>query len=167
MQIKYVLPFLFLISCSSSVEKKNVPQAKEFSKGEIILASKLLDNIFDKQMAPIECVKDLDEAELLLRTLTPRLEIAQDDVEAQLDDPKEIDTLIESCSADCTCGYIDELMKEHQVELTKKQRKSLSQKASDKELSRCLNYAQTTFCQSDLYKTLNEEKKDFSYEENP
>ena len=166
MQIRYVIPFIFLISCSSSVVK-NTPSPKEFSKGEILLASKLLDKIFDKQMAPIECVKDPDEAELLLRTLTPRLETAQDDVEALLDGPEEINTLIESCTADCTCGYIDELMKEHQVELTKKQRKSLSQKASDKELSRCLNYAQTTFCQSDLYKTLNEEKKDFSYEENP
>ena len=166
MQIRYVIPFIFLISCSSSVVK-NIPSPKEFSKGEVLLASKLLDKIFDKQMAPIECVKDPDEAELLLRTLTPRLETAQDDVEALLDGPEEINTLIESCTADCTCGYIDELMKEHQVELTKKQRKSLSQKASDKELSRCLNYAQTTFCQSDFYKTLNEEKKDFSYEENP
>jgi hypothetical protein len=166
MQIRYVIPFIFLISCSSSVVKY-IPSPKEFSKGEVLLASKLLDKIFDKQMAPIECVKDPDEAELLLRTLTPRLETAQDDVEALLDGPEEINSLIESCTADCTCGYIDELMKEHQVELTKKQRKSLSQKASDKELSRCLNYAQTTFCQSDLYKTLNEEKKDFSYEENP
>ena len=166
MQIRYVLPFLFFISCSSTVVK-NAPPAKEFSRGEIILANKLLDKIFEKQMAPIECVNDPDEAELLLRTLTPRLEVAQDDVEALLDGPTEIDTLIESCTADCTCGYIDELMKEHQVELTRKQRKSLLQKASEKELSRCLNYAQKTFCQSDLYKALNEEKKDFNYEENP
>jgi hypothetical protein len=166
MQIKFIILLIFLISCSSSINQK--PKAiKEFSQGEVILASKLLDKIFDKQMAPIECVKDVDEAELFLRTLTQRLELAQDDIEAQLDEPKEIDKLIENCQSDCTCGYVDELMKEHQVDLTKKQRKTLTQKTSEKELSRCLNYAQTTFCQSELFKTLNEEKKEFSYEESP
>ena len=142
-------------------------RSKEYSKGEIILASKLLDKIFDKQMAPIECIKDTDEAELLIRTLTPRLEVVQDDIEAQLDEPNEIEKLIKKCQDDCTCGHLDEIFKEHQVELSKAQKKAMKEKASEKEMSRCLNFAQTTFCQSELYKSLNEEKKDFSFEESP
>ena len=142
-------------------------RSKEFSKGEIILASKLLDKIFDKQMATIECIKDTDEAELLIRTLTPRLEVVQDDIEAQLDEPNEIEKLIKKCQDDCTCGHLDEIFKEHQVELSKVQKKAMKEKASEKEMSRCLNFAQTTFCQSELYKSLNEEKKDFSFEEIP
>lgn len=165
MPVRFLL-LLFLLSCSTN-ESTVVDRTKEFSEGEVILAGKLLDKIFDKQMASIECIKDSDEAELLIRTLTPRLEIIQDDIEAQLDEPQEIEKLIKKCQNDCTCGYLDEVFKEHQVELSKSQKKTMKDKASEKEMSRCLNYAQTTFCQSELYKSLNEEKKDFSFEENP
>jgi hypothetical protein len=160
------LILFFLLSCSTK-ETPMKDRSKEYSKGEIILASKLLDKIFDKQMAPIECIKDTDEAELLIRTLTPRLEVVQDDIEAQLDEPNEIEKLIKRCQDDCTCGHLDEIFKEHQVELSKAQKKAMKEKASEKEMSRCLNFAQTTFCQSELYKSLNEEKKDFSFEESP
>ncbi len=156
---------LFILSCTTKAPT-TIDRPREFSQGEVILASKLLDKIFDKQMAPIECVNDTDEAELLIRTITPRFEIVQDDIEAQLDEPQEIDKLIKKCQGDCTCGYLDEIFKEHQVELSKTQKKAMKEKASEKEMSRCLNYAQTTFCQSELYKSLNEEKKDFSFEEN-
>lgn len=166
MQIRFIFTLLLFFSCSTDVVKRT-NDSRDFSEGEVILTNDLLVKIFDKQMAPIECVKDIEEAELLLRTLTPRFEIVQDNIEANLDDQNEIDSMIKRCQSECTCGHLDEIFKEHQVELTKGQKKDIFQKASEKELSRCLNFAQTTFCQSDLYKTLNEEKKEFNFEENP
>jgi hypothetical protein len=95
------------------------------------------------------------------------MEIVQDDMEAMLDDPKQVDQLIKTCEQNCTCGFVDELLREHLVNLTKAQRKMMTAKKTDKELSRCLNYVQTTFCQSELYRTLDSEKSDFSFEEAP
>ncbi len=141
--------------------------AKEFSRGEIILATELLTRIFDQQMAPLACVADTDEAQLLLRTLRPRMEVVIDDMEALLDDTKEIDQLIRSCDQNCTCEYVDELLREHLVNLSKSQRKLLTVKKSDKELSRCMNFVQSTFCQGELFNTLDKEKSDFSFEEAP
>lgn len=168
----YKLLFLIIVtSCSyfsfnPPVEEQ--PQMhQKFSSGEIILANELLNYIFDQQMAPIECVPNTDEAGLLLRTLRPRIELVQDDIEASLDDDKLVDKLVNTCHENCICHYVDDLLKEHQVVLTKEQTKSLNIKKSQKELSRCLNYAQSTFCQSELYKELNQEKKDFSFEEMP
>jgi hypothetical protein len=170
---KIVIIF-FLAACSSVPEtevKKSVPAPataqKEFSRGELILGTQLLTKIFDQEMAPLECVPDTDEAGLLLRTIRPRMEIVQDDMEAALDDPKEVENLIKTCEQNCTCGYVDELLREHQVSLSKAQRKALMTKRTDKELARCLNYVQSTFCQSELFKTLNIEKEDFSFEEAP
>lgn len=165
---------LFLTACSSSPEKvktqkptseetpKIIP--KNFSRGELILGTELLTKIFDGEMSPIECVPTTDEAELLLRTIRPRMEVAQDDLEAMMDDLEAVDDLIKTCDQNCTCGFIDELVREHLVNLTKNQRKILNSKKSDKELSRCMNFVQTTFCQSELYKTLNHEKSEFTFE---
>ncbi len=166
-----VLLILFLVSCSSP--EKSVPKAvpvvkdniKEFSRGELILATQLLTKIFDGEMSPLECVPDRDEASLLLRTIHPRMEIVEDDIEAQLDRPGEVDELIKTCDQNCTCGHIDDLFREHQVQLSKNQKKILNAKKNDKELNKCLNYEQTTFCQGELYKTLEKEKADFSFEE--
>jgi hypothetical protein len=62
---------------------------------------------------------------------------------------------------------VDELIREHLVNLSKSQRKLLTAKQTDKELVRCMNFVQTTFCQSELYTTLDKEKSDFSFEEAP
>jgi hypothetical protein len=174
---KNLAALLLLTACAMTAQKAPVltppaaetaaAPAKEFSWGEIILATELLTRIFDQQMAPLECVPDTDEAQLLLRTVRPRMEIVMDDMEAMLDDPKEVDQLVKTCDQNCTCGYVDELLREHLVNLTKSQRKTITAKKSDKEIARCMNYVQTTFCQSDLYKTLNKEKADFSFEEGP
>lgn len=137
---------------------------REFSRGELILGTELLTKIFDGEMSPISCVPSSDEAELLLRTIRPRMEIAQSDMEAMMDKPQEVDNLIKTCDQNCTCGYVDELIREHLVNLTKAQRKLLNSKKTDKELVRCLNYVQSTFCQSELYKTLNKEKSEFTFE---
>lgn len=162
-----VLLLSFLAACSSVERSKTVAPtpAKEFAQGEVILATQLLTKIFDQEMAPLACVPDTAEASLLLRTIQPRMDLAQDDLEAKLDSSSEIDQMIENCEKDCTCSFVEELFREHQVTLTKAQSKSFTKKKAAKDLNRCLSYIQGTFCQSDLYKTLNEEKKDFSFDE--
>lgn len=164
---------LSLFSCShqpttqkdSEVQVISSTPPKDFSKGELILATRLLMKIFDKEMSPLACVPDTDEAQLLLRTIRPRMEVVEDDLEASLDDAQEVQKLVESCEKDCTCFYLDELLREHQVVLTKKQKITLNPAKLDKEAARCMNFAQTTFCQGELYQELNKEKVDFSYEE--
>lgn len=164
MLIKLMLPIL-LLSCSM-VETPVKPHApKEFSRGEVILSSQLLTKIFDQEMAPLKCVPDLDEAALLLRTLNPRLEIVQDDLEAMLDNQDEVKSLIETCDQNCTCSFIDDLLREHLVVLDKDVRVKLDKKKQQKDLASCLNYSRTTFCSSEIYQELNREKADFSFEE--
>ena len=164
-----VLILILMAGCSSAPKKvaETVPPTppKEFSRGEIILGTQLLTKIFDKEMAPLACVPDTQEAELLLRTIRPRMEVVQDDLEAELDDPKAVNELIKTCDQNCTCGHLDELLREHLVHLTKLQRATLNKKKSDKELNRCMSYVQNTFCQGELFKTLDQEKADFTFEE--
>jgi hypothetical protein len=171
MSVKFIVLLMFVVSCASpqvtpvaSPAAKSEP-VKEFAPGELILATQLLTKIFDKEMAPLSCVPDTDEASLLLRTIRPRMEVVQDDMEAMLDDPKEVASMIQNCDKNCTCGHVDDLIREHLVILPKAQKKMLASKRNDKELNRCLNYAQSTFCQSELYKQLEREKSDFSFEE--
>lgn len=172
--IIFCVMILMSYSCSStSVSSKKVahPQhlesSKHFSSGEIILPHELLNKIFDQEMAPLECVPNSDEAGLLLRTLRLRMEVIEDDIEASLDDDEKVTQLIETCQNNCICSYVEDLLKEHQVDLSPSLKKSLQKKNSPKEISRCLNFARTTFCQSELYKELNKEKVDFSFEEMP
>ena len=113
-----VIILLFLVSCSMLESPKKDP-LKEFSKGEVILATQLLTKIYDQEMAPIKCVPDLDEAALLSRTLNPRMEVVQDDLEAMLDTDSEIESLIETCDQNCTCSFIDDLFRENLVVLKK------------------------------------------------
>lgn len=168
---KNLVVLLLIAACSSAPKTETPPPAstnittKEFSRGELILGTQLLTKIFDGEMAPLECVPDHDEADLLLRTIRPRMEVVQDDMEAMLDDPKAVDQLIKTCEQNCTCSSVDELLREHLVSLTKQQQKIMSKKRGEKEANRCLSFVQSTFCQSDLYKTLDKEKVDFSYEE--
>jgi hypothetical protein len=171
--------FLFFIICfnTSCTSTKKLPETQEmkppqsssknFSREELILAQELLSKIFDQQMAPLECVPNTDEAGLLLRTLRPRMEVVEDDIEATLDDDIKVKFLIETCKNHCICSYVEDLLKEHQVEFGTSEKKSLSKNNSPKEESRCLNFAKSTFCQSELYQELNKEKIDFSFEEMP
>jgi hypothetical protein len=169
--LKFIILICIVSACSSVQAPKNDPNPitmqKEFPSGELNLATELLLKIYDNEMAPLECVPDKEEAALLLRTIRPRMEVVYDDTEAVLDNPKEVDKLINTCEQHCTCGFVDELIREHLVNLTRSQRKKLSSKKTDKELNRCMNYAQVTFCQSELFKTLNQEKSDFSFEDLP
>lgn len=165
MSSKLVFVLLFAIGCSH-MEKPAKPHApKEFSRGELIMGTQLLTKVFDGEMAPLSCVPDTDEASLLLRTIQPRMDVVQDDLESLLDDSKEVEDLISTCDQSCTCPFIDDLLREHQVTLSKAQQKTLEGKKTQKEINRCLSYMQETFCKSDLYQELNKEKEDFSFEE--
>jgi hypothetical protein len=167
MGIRILFILVSLIACSTDKNSAKTPtlQTKEFSRGEIILATQLLTKIFDGEMGALECVPDNEEASLLLRTIRPRMEMTEDDLEALLDQEAEVKKLVATCDQDCTCSYIDDLLREHLVVLNKAQRKDLTQKRSEKEVNRCMAFVQSTFCQSELYKTLNTEKADFSFEE--
>ena len=171
MSLKFLALLIFIVSCSSpqkapvAAPVAKAEPVKEFAPGELILATQLLTKIFDKEMAPLSCVPDTDEASLLLRTIRPRMEVVQDDMEAMLDDTKEVAAMIKNCDKNCTCGHVDDLLREHLVTLPKSQKKMLADKKNDKELNRCLSYAQSTFCQSELFKQLEREKIDFSFEE--
>lgn len=157
--------FLFVLSCAQVKAPENPAAKKSFSKGEVIIATELLVKIFDQEMAPLKCVPDTEEAALLLRTIRPRMETVEDDLEASLDHPGQVADLIASCDQNCTCQYLDDLFREHQVILSEKDKKALGSKNTEKELNRCMSFAQSTFCQSDLYRELTQEKADFSFEE--
>lgn len=162
-----LIAFLLFVACSTEKKSRVVPvvEQKEFSRGEVILATQLLTKIFDGEMGAIECVPDTDEASLLLRTIRPRMEVVEDDMEALLDNSEEVRTLINTCDQNCTCVYVDDLLREHLVSLTKGQRKMITEKRSEKEINRCMSFVQNTFCTSELYRALNAEKADFSFEE--
>jgi hypothetical protein len=161
-----IIFFIFLTISCSMIEKQSSPYIpKEFSKGEVILATQLLSKIYDQEMAPLKCVKDLDEASLFTRTLNPRMEIVQDDLEAMLDNKEQLKELINECDKNCTCSFVDELLREHLVVLSKELRNALSVKNKQKDLNACLNFVQETFCKSELYLELNREKVDFTFDQ--
>ncbi len=159
------LTFLLVSSCSMMTPVSNPNQPETFSKGEVILTTQLLTKIFDEEMAPLKCVPDIDEASLLLRTINPRMEMVQDDYEADLDDPQAVKKMVQNCDLDCTCQYVEDLLKEHIVSIEKDLKIVLAKKNKQKDLNACLNFAKETFCESDIFKALTREKIDFNYEE--
>ena len=165
MPTKIILILLLTVSCSIVENQSDRHTPKDFSKGEVILATQLLSKIYDQEMAPLNCVKDMDEASLLLRTLNPRMEVVQDDLEAMLDNKEELNKLINECDKNCTCSFVDDLLREHLVVISKEHKKSLSSKNKQKDLNACLNYVRETFCKSDLYLELNREKVDFTFDQ--
>jgi hypothetical protein len=82
-----------------------------------------------------------------------------------LDSKNEVRTLIESCDQNCTCSYIDDILKEHVVFLDADLRVTLNKKKKQKDLNSCLNYVKETFCSGELFKELSHEKSEFSYDE--
>ena len=139
MPFKLVL-LLLICSCSMLEAPAKPAQQKEFSQGEVILGTQLLTKIYDQEMAPISCVPDLEEASLLLRTINPRMEAVQDNIEAMLDSKDDVRELIENCDENCTCAYIDDIIKEHVVFLDEDLRVTLNKKKKQKDLNSCLNY---------------------------
>jgi hypothetical protein len=173
-----VLPFFLLIACATpqkASDKENpsamptaatdTVEAKEYSQGEVILTTQMLVKIFDKEMSYLACVPDAEEASLLLRTIRPRMEVVEDDLGAMLDSKEDVIKLVKECHQNCTCAYLDDLLREHLVVLDKSEAEMMKKKKTKKEINRCLTYAQETFCQSDLYKSLEIEKVDFTFDE--
>lgn len=167
MPIKLILLLLFMVSCSHLEEPHNPEVPKEFSASELILGTELLSKIFDMEMGTLSCVPNTEEASLLLRTIKPRMDVVQEDMEAMLEDPGAVNKLINNCDKSCICNYVDDLLRENLVSLSKEQQKVLEKKKSPEEVNRCMNYARSTFCESELYKELAKEKSDFSFEEDP
>jgi hypothetical protein len=167
--IKILALLLCCLSCSTLSTHKEAETSssstKEFSPGELILATELLVKIFDGEMPPLTCVPDTEEASLLLRTIRPRMEVVEDDIEAILDQKDHLDKLIGQCRENCTCFFLEGVLREHQVNISSSQKKILYAKKPDNEQSKCLNFIKDTFCQSELYKILDSEKSDFSFEE--
>jgi hexokinase len=167
MPVIFILLLTFIVSCSHLEEPHNPEAPKEFSAAELILGTELLSKIFDMEMAPLSCVPDTEEASLLLRTIKPRMDVVQEDMEAMLEDQAAVGKLINNCNKNCTCTYVDDLLRENLVSLSKEQQNLLDQKKSPEEVNRCMNYTRSTFCESELYKELSQEKSDFSFEEDP
>lgn len=164
-----LIPLLVLLACSTG---QNLNQSKttvdrealkDFSPRELITTTQMLTKIYDGDMKHLSCVPDQAEAELLLRTLRPRMEVVIDDIEALFDQDQEINSLANNCSTDCTCEFIDELFREHQITLTKAQKKNINLGIAENKKS-CLSQRAKTFCSSALKKELDKEKSDFSFE---
>jgi|SRR5690606_32641569 len=160
-----LISFFLIFSCSFTsnqrVSRDDAP--KDFSPRELITSAQFLTKIYDEQMPPLSCVQDTDSAELLLRTLRPRLEVVVDDIEAILDQDHEVNSLITNCQSDCTCEFIDEVFREHQLTLTKSQTRTLMKGIKANE-GVCLEGRAKSFCESALFKELDKEKEDFSFE---
>ncbi len=164
-----LISLLVLMACSTGQnlnQSKSVVDRealKDFSPRELITTTQMLTKIYDGDMKHLSCVPDQPEAELLLRTLRPRMEVVIDDIEALFDQDQEINSLVNNCKTDCTCEFIDELFREHQIALTKAQSKSITQGIAENKKS-CLSQRAKTFCSSTLKKELDKEKSDFSFE---
>lgn len=161
-----IIALLLILSCSTSSTSGKLSRSegpKDFSPRELITSAGLLTKIYDEVLPPLSCVPDAQAAELLLRTIRPRLEVVMDDIEALLDQDSEIDALIRNCQSDCMCEFIDEVFREHQLALTKGQAQTLQKGIKGNEKV-CLSQRAETFCESTLFKELNKEKGDFSFE---
>ena len=162
--LKTLFIFTF-ISCSQLTPPQNPSHPKDFQAGDIVNANQLLTEIFEQEIPPIDCVPTIDEASLLLRTLSPRMELVQDDFEALLDDESKVAGLIQECELNCTCGFIEDLFREHMVPLDKKLKRILDDKIRKDKNQACMTQVKAKFCLSDLYRTINLEKEDFTYQE--
>src|SRR5665647_655418 len=160
-KVTLILALALLCSCSMMEEPAKPHVPKEFPRQEVILGTQVLTKVFDQEIHSLKCVPDTDEASLLLRTIRPRLDVIQDDFEAMLDQEAQVNELINTCQKECLCAYVDDLLREHLVTLTKPQRKALNAKKADKETQLCQAKAVENFCHSDLYKELDKEKAEF------
>jgi hypothetical protein len=165
--MRKLLLALICVSCTKlPVQEPRKPHAPpSFAAQEVILANQFLTKIFDGEIAPIDCVASGDEASLLLRTLRPRMEGVEDDLQASLDDQSAVKKLVGNCQLDCTCHYVAEIIRENNVNLEKQQASALKNKTTPKELNRCLEPLKANFCSGKLYQVLDQEKSDFTYDD--
>ncbi len=143
-------------------------EASHFSKGEIILSTSLLMNIHDGLMAPLDCVPDRKEAELLLRVIRPRLDEVDIYIDQRLQGPEKREQLFKECLDNCSCAYLDQMMKENKTALFKEEQKKWNETLKNFKAEReaqCLSYIQSSFCESPLFTEIENEKADFTVPE--
>ena len=157
------LLFLFICLACSTPERSSSEFI--FVDSEVILANDLFEKLLSNETSKLECIEDNDDAELLQRTLNPIYENVRDEFEAVLDEEEKLSGLINDCEKNCTCNYVNDLVKEHQVELPKKLKKTLLNKTNEKQSKECLKQFADNFCKSKLFEKLEQDKKQFSFEE--
>jgi hypothetical protein len=153
------------LSLYGCAHQKPINKGQASTSAEIILANQLLERIYSQESSPLECIADIDDASLLQRTLSPLLETAQDEFEASLDNDSTLNQLVTNCELECTCLYLNDLIKEHQVILQKETNKILLKKLKSKKTLECTKEFSENFCKSKLFEKLNQEKNQFTYEE--
>jgi len=156
---------IMALSFYACAHKKPINQEQALTSAEIILANQLLEKIYSQESPLLECIDDVEDASLLQRTLNPLLETAQDEFEASLDDDSSLNRLVTNCDVDCTCSYLNDLIKEHQVILQKETSKALLKKMKSKNMFECTKKFSENFCKSKLFEKLDQEKNQFTYEE--
>lgn len=164
MSLKKIALLFLLVSCAHKSPHSEGEDSPAFSKGEVILSTILLINIHDGLMPASTCVADRAEAELFLRVIRPRMDEVDLYLTKELDSPVGRKKLFSECLDNCTCGYLNNMLKDNKtplgVEEKKEWRKTIKEFKTHRE-SLCLGYIQQSFCQSALMNDLENEKEDF------
>jgi hypothetical protein len=156
--------FLILITSCSHKAPFSTEETANFSKGEVILSSSLLINIHDGLMPYLDCVPDRKEAELLLRVIRPRLDEVDITLDKKIANQSTREVLFSECTDNCTCAYLDQMLKENKTALFKEEKVQWNKIYNDFKSHReaqCLSYIQSSFCESPLYSEIENEKSDF------
>ena len=156
----------FTLSCA---QHKNLTLVNQTGPVEIdykvIQSNTLLTKIYEGEIKPLSCVEDKEEAELFLRTLASRFDNVSDDYQSKLDDQDEIKNLINNCESNCTCDFLEELLKENEIDLTPAQSAQFKKIKLKKVTEVCSAQIEELFCQSQLFRELDKEKDLFKYDE--
>jgi hypothetical protein len=156
----------FTLSCAQHKDLALVNQTGPVEIDyKVIQSNTLLTKIYEGEIKPLSCVADKEEAELFLRTLASRFDIVSDDYQSRLDDQDEIKNLINNCESNCTCDFLEELLKENEIDLTPAQSAQFKKIKFKKVTEACTAQIEESFCQSRLFRELEKEKDLFKYDE--
>jgi hypothetical protein len=156
----------FTFSCAQHKDLTFVNQTGPVEiDNQVIQSNTLLTKIYEGEIKPLGCIEDKEEAELFLRTLASRFDIVSDDYQSRLDDQDEIKKLINNCESNCTCDFLEELLKENEIDLTPAQSAQFKKIKFKKMTEACTAQIEESFCQSQLFRELEKEKDLFKYDE--
>ena len=153
-----------IFSCSHQSSQVSPPLDNYDNRIEIILANNLLTNVFEGKLKTNECIEDTEDSELLLKTLQSRFEEVTDSYQAKLDNDSEIENLIKNCEVDCSCHFLQDLFKENEIQLNKKLSSELKKQLNGDKFKTCTEKHRREFCQSELFKKLDQEKESFKFD---
>lgn len=164
--ITFVSILGFTLSCA---QHKNLALDNQTGLVEIdnqvIQSNTLLTKIYEGEIKPLRCIEDKEEAELFLRALASRFDTVSDDYQSKLDNQDEIKNLINNCESNCTCDFLEELLKENEIDLTPAQSAQFKKIKIKKVTETCTAQIEELFCQSQLFRELDKEKDLFKYDE--